>query len=101
MAALRRGPRLAGPWADRTPGQPRRVTVHHTFPSLEAVPYATVAETPPQLVARCRALIGARMRYLIVRYGHDEETLRLLAEAVMPHLTTPQAGEVIPGAAPS
>ena len=82
-------------------GQPQRVTVHYTFPSLEDAPYATVAGTPPQLVAHYRALTEAGMRYFSVRYGHDEETLHLLAETVLPHLTAPQAGEAIPGAAPS
>ena len=52
-----------------------------------------VAGTPPQLVAYYRALAGVGMRYFIVHCSREAETLRLLGEAVVPHVAAalPQA----------
>ena len=75
--------------APREPGLPRRLTAHYRIPSIEHVANVTVAGTPPQLVAYYRALVDAGMRYFIVGPDGDPETLRLLAEEVVPHLAVP------------
>jgi len=86
-AKLAARPNLAGAVeAAREPGLPRRLTVYYRIPSLEHVANITVAGTPAQLVAYYQALAGAGMRYFIVNVGSDPEALRLLGEAVMPHL---------------
>ena len=48
-----------------------------------------MAGTPPQFVAYYRALLDAGMRYFIVGPDGDPETVRLLAEAVVPYLVVP------------
>ena len=79
--------------APREPGLPRRLTSYYRLPSLEHVANIAVAGTPPQFVAYFRALIDAGMRYFVVGPEGDPETVRLtvrlLAEAVMPHLAVP------------
>jgi alkanesulfonate monooxygenase SsuD/methylene tetrahydromethanopterin reductase-like flavin-dependent oxidoreductase (luciferase family) len=75
--------------AERGAGRPRRLTAHQRLPSGEEVARVTVAGTPPQLLAHYRDLVAAGMRYFIARCGQDEETLRLLAEAVLPGLNEP------------
>ena len=73
--------------AEPEPGLPRRFTTHYRIPSIEHLAMMTVAGTPRQLLAYYRALIAAGMRYFIVSFGQDVETLRLLGEAVMPRLS--------------
>ena len=65
-----------------------RFTAHYRIPSVEHVATMAVAGTPPQLLAYYQALVGSGMRYFIVSYGRDEETLRLLAWDVVPHVGT-------------
>ena len=66
---------------------------------LEAIPahirqgYATstVAGTPDEICAYYQALVEAGVRYFIAGlFGHDLETVRLLARRVVPQLTTGQ-----------
>ncbi|MBV9441984.1 MAG: LLM class flavin-dependent oxidoreductase [Acidobacteriaceae bacterium] len=66
---------------------------------LEAIPahirqgYATstVAGTPDEICSYYQALVKAGVRYFIVGlFGHDLETMRLLARRVVPQLTTGQ-----------
>jgi len=45
-----------------------------------------VAGTPAQLIAYYRRLVEAGMRYFIVSCGSDIETLRILAQDVMPQV---------------
>jgi len=71
------------------PTLPRRLTAYYRLPSLEHVANVTVAGTPRQLVAYYRALIAAGVRYFVVVPYGDSETVRLLAEAVAPHLEVP------------
>jgi alkanesulfonate monooxygenase SsuD/methylene tetrahydromethanopterin reductase-like flavin-dependent oxidoreductase (luciferase family) len=71
------------------PGLPRRLTAYYRHPSLEHIANVTVAGTPAQFVAYYRALIEAGMRYFVVAPSGDPETLRLLAEEVMPRLPGP------------
>jgi alkanesulfonate monooxygenase SsuD/methylene tetrahydromethanopterin reductase-like flavin-dependent oxidoreductase (luciferase family) len=68
----------------RGPGMPRLLTTHYGMASMEDVPYVIVAGTPPQLIAYYRALVEAGMRYFIAGCGSDAETIRLLAQEVMP-----------------
>jgi alkanesulfonate monooxygenase SsuD/methylene tetrahydromethanopterin reductase-like flavin-dependent oxidoreductase (luciferase family) len=75
--------------APREPGLPRRLTAYYRSPSLEHVANVTVAGTPPQFVAYYRALIAAGLRYFVVCPSGDPETVRLVAEAVVPHLAVP------------
>ncbi len=42
--------------------------------------------TPPQLITSYRQLVEAGMRYFIVSCGSDLETLRILAQEVMPQV---------------
>jgi alkanesulfonate monooxygenase SsuD/methylene tetrahydromethanopterin reductase-like flavin-dependent oxidoreductase (luciferase family) len=79
--------------APREPGLPRRLTSYYRFPSIEHVANIIVAGTPPQLVAYYRALAGAGMRYFIVSVGSDPEALRLLGEAVMPHVSDAESAD--------
>jgi alkanesulfonate monooxygenase SsuD/methylene tetrahydromethanopterin reductase-like flavin-dependent oxidoreductase (luciferase family) len=72
--------------APREAGLPRRFTTHYDVPSVEDVAYVVTAGTPAQLASYYRALVGAGMRYFIVATGHDEQTMRLLAEEVVPHV---------------
>jgi hypothetical protein len=51
------------------------------------IPHVIVAGTPPQLIAYYRRLVAAGMRYFIVSCGSDMETLRILAQDVMPQVT--------------
>jgi alkanesulfonate monooxygenase SsuD/methylene tetrahydromethanopterin reductase-like flavin-dependent oxidoreductase (luciferase family) len=84
--------RLARPGteeAERQPGLPRRLILRYGLPSVEDVAYVVVAGTPEQLVTYYRSLMGAGMRYFITQCGTDEETVRLLAEAVVPRLNDP------------
>jgi alkanesulfonate monooxygenase SsuD/methylene tetrahydromethanopterin reductase-like flavin-dependent oxidoreductase (luciferase family) len=74
---------------DRTPDEPHRLRVPIGLPSLETATGTLLAGTPPQLVAHYRALAAAGMRYFIVHCSREEETLRLLGEAVLPHVTAP------------
>jgi hypothetical protein len=75
--------------APREPGLPRRLTAYSRIPSIEHVANITVAGTLPQFVAYYRALIAAGMRYFVVGPDGDPETVRLLAEADVPHLAAP------------
>jgi alkanesulfonate monooxygenase SsuD/methylene tetrahydromethanopterin reductase-like flavin-dependent oxidoreductase (luciferase family) len=75
--------------AEREPGLPRRFTAHYRIPSIEHVATMTVAGTPEHLIGYYQALVDAGMRYFIVSYGRDEETLRLLARDVAPHVRVP------------
>ena len=75
--------------AEREPGRPRRFTAHSRIPSVEHVATMTVAGPPPQPLAYYQALVDAGMRYFIVSYGRDDETLRLLARDVAPHVRVP------------
>ena len=72
---------------ERPPGFPRRLRVPIGLPSLGPASATLVADTPPQLVAYYRALVEAGMRYFIVHCSREAETLRLLGEAVVPHVT--------------
>ena len=71
------------------PGLPRRLTAYYRSPSIEHIANVTVAGTPTQFAAYYRALIGAGMRYFVVAPSGDPESLRLLAEEVMPLLIVP------------
>src|SRR5262245_53541027 len=70
--------------AQRKPGMPRLVTAHLDF-GVD-IPYVIVAGTPPQLIVYYRQLVEAGMRYFIVSCGSDLETLRILAQGVMPQV---------------
>jgi alkanesulfonate monooxygenase SsuD/methylene tetrahydromethanopterin reductase-like flavin-dependent oxidoreductase (luciferase family) len=70
--------------AEPEPGMPRQFTTRYRRPGAEHIAHRFVAGTPPQLVAYYQALVAAGMRYFIV--SGDGETLRLLAEEVIPHL---------------
>ena len=83
-ADVRRADRLTSQETQREPGQPRLVTAHLDF-GVD-IPYVRVAGTPPQLVAYYRRLVGAGMRYFIVSCLSDMETLRILAQEVMPQV---------------
>jgi alkanesulfonate monooxygenase SsuD/methylene tetrahydromethanopterin reductase-like flavin-dependent oxidoreductase (luciferase family) len=74
--------------APREPGLPRRLTAYYRSPSIEHVANVTVAGTPPQLVAYYRALIAAGLRYFVVSPSGDPETVRLMADAVVPQLVS-------------
>jgi alkanesulfonate monooxygenase SsuD/methylene tetrahydromethanopterin reductase-like flavin-dependent oxidoreductase (luciferase family) len=76
--------------APREPGLPRRLAGHYRVPSVEHAAYVNVAGTPAQLVAYYQGLVDAGMRYFILGSGTDAETLRLLADAVIPRLTIPE-----------
>jgi alkanesulfonate monooxygenase SsuD/methylene tetrahydromethanopterin reductase-like flavin-dependent oxidoreductase (luciferase family) len=70
--------------AQREPGLPRLVTAH--FDWGVDIAYVIVAGTPAQLIAYYRRLVEAGMRYFIVSCGSDMETLRILAQDVMPQV---------------
>jgi alkanesulfonate monooxygenase SsuD/methylene tetrahydromethanopterin reductase-like flavin-dependent oxidoreductase (luciferase family) len=67
----------------RAPGMPRALRTHYNLPEAETIPLLIVAGTPDQITAYFRALIAAGVQYLIAG-GPDAETVRLLAEQVMP-----------------
>jgi hypothetical protein len=70
---------------------PRQFTTYYRRPGAEHITHRFIAGTLPQLVAYYDALIEAGMQYFIV--SGDGETLRLLAERVIPELIPIGAGE--------
>jgi alkanesulfonate monooxygenase SsuD/methylene tetrahydromethanopterin reductase-like flavin-dependent oxidoreductase (luciferase family) len=84
-AATGRQPRTEGPLV---PGMPREVRTYYNLPAPEQIPLLIVAATPEQAVPYFRALIDAGVQYVVLP-GGDAETVRLLAEQVMPQLGAP------------
>jgi alkanesulfonate monooxygenase SsuD/methylene tetrahydromethanopterin reductase-like flavin-dependent oxidoreductase (luciferase family) len=74
-------PRVEAP---RAAAMPREIHTYFDMPGLEKVPLQVVAGTPEQVTAYFRLLVDAGVQYIIVP-GRDAETVRLLAENVMPH----------------
>ena len=64
-------------------GPPRVLHTHHPLPTPDKIPFIIVAGTTEEATAYFRVLVDAGVRYVIVR-PHDTETVRLLAEQVMP-----------------
>jgi alkanesulfonate monooxygenase SsuD/methylene tetrahydromethanopterin reductase-like flavin-dependent oxidoreductase (luciferase family) len=73
------------PWEERPrlPGMPREFRATYILSTPEQVPLHILAGTPEQVTAYFRLLLEAGVQYVIVN-GNSEETVRLLAEQVMP-----------------
>ena len=62
---------------------PRELRTHHALPTPDKMPFIIVAGTPEEVTAYFRVLVDAGVQYVIV-HAPDTETMRLLAEQVMP-----------------
>jgi alkanesulfonate monooxygenase SsuD/methylene tetrahydromethanopterin reductase-like flavin-dependent oxidoreductase (luciferase family) len=71
--------------APRVSGMPREVRTFYNIPGPERIPLLKVAGTPEEAVPYLQALIDAGVQYVIVP-GGDAETVRLMAEQVVPKL---------------
>jgi len=86
LDAMTGGPPLVE--AARTPGMPRVLHTYHALLTPEPIPYIIVAGTPEDMTAYFRVLVDAGVRYVIVRPEGGAETVRLVAEHVMPRFQT-------------